>query len=108
MRNKLLLAVVGLVVVSSPATGQPEPPLPPGARARLGGTAFRHSGLVLGAHFLPDDKTLLTYADDGLVRLWEARTGKLVRALRLYQHKAEELAPFPVGIHGRCVFLAAS
>jgi hypothetical protein len=41
-----------------------------------------HPGKVLAVAFSPDGRTLLTGAEDGLARLWEADTGRQTRTLR--------------------------
>ncbi len=53
--------------------------LPAGARLRLGTIRWRHGGVTGLAAFLPDGKRVLSAADDGLFRLWEFPSGKLVR-----------------------------
>jgi WD40 repeat protein len=53
--------------------------LPNGAVQRLGTIRLRHSGMVHGAAFSPDGKYLATSGEDGPIRLWEPRTGKLIR-----------------------------
>ena len=59
-------------------------PLPEGAIARLGTTRFRAGGSINLMAFLPDRKTLLTVEqkehDTHICRLWEAATGKALRA----------------------------
>src|SRR5271166_1844725 len=54
-------------------------PLPPGAIARLGTLRFKHtpSARIATALFAPDGKTIAaTDFSGGVVRLWDARTGK--------------------------------
>jgi WD40 repeat protein len=53
--------------------------LPNGAVQRLGTIRLRHSGMVHGASFSPDGKYLATSGEDGPIRLWGPRTGKLIR-----------------------------
>src|SRR5947209_20597148 len=53
--------------------------LPPGAVARLGTTRLRHGGDVLSVSLSPDDKVLASAGGDGVVRLWDTKTGKELR-----------------------------
>jgi WD40 repeat protein len=53
-------------------------PLPLGAVTRLGTVRFRFSGA--GAAFLPDGKTVVSVKGN-VIGLWDARTGRLVRAI---------------------------
>jgi RNA polymerase sigma factor (sigma-70 family) len=55
-------------------------PLPPGAIARLGTVRLRHAGRVESVVFAPDGKTLGSSDNTGEMHLWDATTGKLVRA----------------------------
>jgi RNA polymerase sigma factor (sigma-70 family) len=64
-------------------------PLPPGAVARMGTTAFRAPGFVRAVAFSPDGKYVaaaghgnaLTASSGRGVLVWDARTGRLVHAL---------------------------
>jgi RNA polymerase sigma factor (sigma-70 family) len=53
--------------------------LPPGALARLGTTRLRHGGEVLSVSLSPDDKVVASAGGDGVVRMWDTRTGKELR-----------------------------
>jgi RNA polymerase sigma factor (sigma-70 family) len=57
-------------------------PLPAGAVLRLGTVRFRHGAGLLAAAYSPDGKTLASAGDGGLIRLWDAATGKPIRTLR--------------------------
>jgi RNA polymerase sigma factor (sigma-70 family) len=56
-------------------------PLPRGALARLGTRRLRHAGQVGTVDFSPDGKLLLSAASDGMIRLWNAATGKQIRQI---------------------------
>jgi WD40 repeat protein len=57
-----------------------------------------HKGGVAGLAFLPDGKTLLsTGTQDGLIRFWEASTGKAARQIELPGGGVEETALSPDG-----------
>jgi RNA polymerase sigma factor (sigma-70 family) len=66
-----------------PRTDRYGDPLPAGAVARLGTVRFRQEGGGLkGLAFLADGKTLVTATDQGhAIRLWEVRTGQLLRTI---------------------------
>jgi RNA polymerase sigma factor (sigma-70 family) len=53
-------------------------PLPESAIARLGTTRFRHGGRVEGLRFTADGKSLVS-CGEGLLRVWDAATGREVR-----------------------------
>jgi WD40 repeat protein/beta-lactamase regulating signal transducer with metallopeptidase domain len=58
-------------------------PLPAGAILRLGTTRLRHSTYLLNVTFSPDGRTLATVGNsDSEVRLWDVKTGRLIRAFR--------------------------
>jgi RNA polymerase sigma factor (sigma-70 family) len=56
-------------------------PLPPGVLARLGTIRFRHPNGVPSLAFTPDAQVLVTGCFDGIVRLWDASSGRLRRRL---------------------------
>jgi WD40 repeat protein len=55
-------------------------PLPPGAIARMGTVRLRHGARVDTIAYSPDGKLLASGSVNGELRLWDATTGKLVRA----------------------------
>jgi RNA polymerase sigma factor (sigma-70 family) len=55
-------------------------PLPAEALARVGSTRLRHGRSLTHLEYSPDG-TLLASSGEGRLRLWEARTGKLVREI---------------------------
>src|SRR5262249_46144722 len=54
-------------------------PLPQGALARLGTVRYRFAGI--GSTFLPDGKTVVSVEQGHAIKLWDARTGRLVREI---------------------------
>lgn len=55
-------------------------PLPSGAVLRLGTVRFRHAQTVTTVVFSPNGKTVATGGYDESIRLWDAATGKPIRA----------------------------
>lgn len=56
--------------------------LPPGIAIRLGTTQHRHV-LARSVVFQPDGNAVLTFGDDGMLRSWEPRSGKLISEMEL-------------------------
>src|SRR5262249_35636726 len=56
--------------------------LPAGALMRLGTTRLPHADLI-GTAFSPDGKSLISFAQFGSVRLWDADTGRLQQEFRV-------------------------
>lgn len=54
-------------------------PLPQGAVGRLGTLRWRHSTAILHVAYISDGKEILTVSQDGLMRVWEADTGREMR-----------------------------
>lgn len=48
---------------------------------RLGSTRFRHGSQVWAVSLSPDGKLLASAGRDGIVKLWEADTGKLLHSM---------------------------
>jgi RNA polymerase sigma factor (sigma-70 family) len=63
--------------------GQRQEPLPPGAMARLGSTAFRHGDRVLSVIFTHEGKRLISSSKDKTIRLWDAATGREMRRFNI-------------------------
>jgi WD40 repeat protein len=66
-------------------------PLPQGASVRLGTTRMRHGEAVGLVKFLPDGKSMLTVAGDGVARVWDSTTGKELRRFRLVPENADNM-----------------
>ncbi len=64
----------------------PDVPLPPGAVARMGSPAVRHTADVKALAFSPDGKWLASASYDGSVRLWERPSGREVRRFTVRPH----------------------
>ena len=88
----LLLSAAGVAAAGAGAPGpadEPAPeqkdafgdPLPPGALARMGTVRLRHDGAVCCVAFSPDGRLLASSSAQGQLRLWDPRTGQLVRRL---------------------------
>jgi RNA polymerase sigma factor (sigma-70 family) len=62
-----------------PDTDRYGDPLPPGAVVRLGTVRFRVASVAMA--FLPDGKTVVSAEQGGGIKLWDARSGRVVREL---------------------------
>ena len=51
-------------------------PLPAGAAVRIGSVRLRHEGGVFDAAFSRDEAALVSLGDDGVVRVWDAASGR--------------------------------
>jgi RNA polymerase sigma factor (sigma-70 family) len=109
--NKLRLALIVLAAVGllggalahfgrpgpQPARGQDREPLPAGATARMGSTAFRHGDQILYLAYTPDGRKLVTASVDGTVRLWDAATGRELRRFDRAPNAREQGLPPKAG-----------
>jgi len=66
--------------------------LPPGAFARLGGTALRHPERPLAFAFRAGTTELASLGSDGTVRIWDTITGKELHVLRKKDSQANGMA----------------
>src|SRR5262249_60382497 len=84
MSRVLLLAVL----LAGPAHASEKPAradaaadlLPQGARLRLGTTRLRHVEWVVALAYSPDGHLLASVDYHGSLRLWDAKTGRLLRS----------------------------
>jgi WD40 repeat protein len=81
-----LFLAAGLLFAMGPGAG----PVTPGGGVPRGTVALRHGGFVSAVLFSPDGKELLSGSGDGLIRVWDAETGKELR--RLGGHKGGVLS----------------
>ena len=65
-------------------------PLPPQAKLRLGTTRRRHATGLAGLDFTRDGTTAVTAQDDGLVRFWNALSGREVRTIDMMADAATQ------------------
>jgi WD40 repeat protein len=78
-------------MVSVFGSGQFGDPLSPRVLARLGTVRLRHGGSRIElVGFSPDGRTLISASEDGMVRLWEAATGKEIRHFQTAKSRAKE------------------
>ena len=66
--------------VSKPIDRRAEP-LPEHARLRIGGTGFNHGILIRQVLYTPDGKSLVAIDRTDAVLVWDAATGRMVRAI---------------------------
>jgi len=72
-------------------------PLPPRVLARLGTVRLRHGGQIYQIAFSPRGQTLASTGRDGVLRLWDAATGKELHRFGNSDHPAHYFAFSPEG-----------
>ncbi len=81
----------------STSVDRPGDPLPKYARARLGSSRFDHGDSVLQVSFTPDGSSLVAVDGFGTVRVWDAASGRTVRAIGGPPTKFRQIALSPDG-----------
>src|SRR5262249_7167547 len=90
----LLIGLFGTGAAVPPATTAPpavhadlvDDPLPDGALARVGTLRFLHGAPIVSVAYAPDGKSVATGGLDGVLRVWDAATGR--QRLRIPQDGA--------------------
>jgi RNA polymerase sigma factor (sigma-70 family) len=67
-------------IVSTPIDRRADP-LPEHARLRIGGTRFNHGNSIGQVLYTPGGKSMVAIDGSGAVRVWDAATGRMVRAI---------------------------
>ncbi|MFL5339375.1 MAG: WD40 repeat domain-containing protein [Gemmataceae bacterium] len=98
------LALVWPAVATEPRLDAFGDPLPPGAVRRIGTARLRHAASISALAFSPDGKIIAAGSGDGMVRLWNEATGKLVREWTATRRQIAALAWSPDGrrLYGLC------
>src|SRR5437868_704292 len=90
--------ILVVIVLIGPASAEPPAldsfgdPLPDGAVLRVGTSRLHHASSIDALGFAPDGNTLAARSNDGIIRLWDVRTGKLLREWRAPQPFVSALA----------------
>ncbi len=80
-KNSAIVAVQAGVPVARRHVDLYGDPLPDGAVARLGTYRFNHAENVYRVDFTPDGKAIISQGSDGLARVWDATSGRLLRTI---------------------------
>jgi WD40 repeat protein len=92
-RNAWLLPLIFALPLSTATADAPADRgevLPQHARVRIGTTRLRHGDTVSAGVFAPDGKTIATAGREGVLSLWEGKTG--LERVRYHGHKGAILA----------------
>src|SRR5215211_9038969 len=91
-RLALALTTAALALATAPPAGHarqgpPAPtrkdgPAPAASSWKLKRTLRGHTGAVYSAAFFPGGERVATSGDDGMVRVWDVATGRLLRSRR--------------------------
>src|SRR5262249_8698828 len=75
----IILLTSGLATADQPRTDALGDSLPPFALARFGPTRWRHAGYIDAIAVSPDGTLIASHGVGDAVRVWDAKTGKLMR-----------------------------
>ncbi len=73
-------------------------PLPEHARLRIGGTRFNHGNLIRQVLYTPGGKSMVAIDGTGAVLVWDAATGRMVRAIGGPRVAFRDIALSPDGL----------
>jgi WD40 repeat protein len=82
---------------SPPDLTRKDGPVPAAGSWRLKRTLRGHTGAVYSASFYPSGTRVATSGDDGLIRVWDVRTGRLLRSARATSGTVSDVAVSPDG-----------
>lgn len=97
LRLLLVACCTGASPAETPLSDRYGDPLPAGALVRLGTTRLRHEAALRALCYSPDGKMLASGGYSGVVRLWDAATGREVRKLPAESSGTHSLAFTPDG-----------
>jgi WD40 repeat protein len=109
-----LLAACLLLPSISQAAAPPAPPgrdrfgdpLPPRALARAGTLRLRHAGLVRAARFSADGKTITSFGDDHVLRVWDVATGRILASRPLRGFRVDGVEAAALSADGKLLAVA--
>jgi RNA polymerase sigma factor (sigma-70 family) len=84
-------------IVSTPIDRRADP-LPEHARLRIGGTRFNHGTSIRQVLYTPDGKSMVAIDGTGAVLVWDAATGRMVRAIGGPRVAFRDIALSPDGL----------
>src|SRR5260221_734368 len=93
----IILLLLAPVAAAEPRVDAFGDPLPPGALARFGTARLHHASRIDALAFSPDGKVLAA-GSHSLIRLWDTRSGKLVREWKAPEPFVAAVAWSPDGL----------
>ena len=96
MIRRLLLVLIAIALCSPAPAQAPPPPAIRELLPVLGGPRIVHDAGIRGAAWAPDGSFLATAGEDGTVGIWDATTGKSIRALK-FEGRLVSIAMSPDG-----------
>src|SRR5438445_391879 len=91
----IFLLVVSAIAAEAPAVDAQGDALPEHAIARIGSTRLRHGGVIDALAMSPDNRLIASRGYDKFIRVWEAKTGRLLWEFSTPQWGAYALAFSP-------------